>query len=69
MKKIISQWKWDKLFDESQYGLGYHEKNGDWVTEPEELEEWFRRLDELENNYIVFGPRVIINFFRDILRI
>lgn len=65
MKKIISQWKWDKLFDETELGLGHHLENGNWELDDDELEEWFKRLDDLEHKYIVIGPRVFCNFIRD----
>ena len=62
MKKIISQWTFDKLYKKS---LGIGHDNGDISISEENTEEFFKRLDKLNDDYIVIGPRVVNNFFRD----
>ena len=61
MKKIISQWKWDKLFEECEKSLGQKDTKGNLILSPEEESEWLKRIDEINDKYIVIGPRVLIN--------
>lgn len=65
MKKIISQWKFDRLFKDSYKDIGYELDNGDFELYDGMTDEWFKRLDYLNDNFIVIGPRVIFNYFRD----
>ena len=64
MKKIITEWKFDKLFDACEKGLGTEDEEGNLIMTPEENKEWFRRIEELEE-YTVIGPRVLINKIKD----
>ena len=64
MRKIIIEWKFDKLFDACEQGLGTKDKEGNLIMTPEENKEWFRRIEELEE-YTVVGPRVLINKIKD----
>ena len=64
MRKIITQWKFDKLFDACEQGLGTKDEEGNLVLTPEENEEWLRRIEKLEE-YTVIGPRVLINRIKD----
>ena len=64
MKKIITEWKFDKLLDACEEGLGTKDKDGNLVMIPEENKEWFRRIEKLEE-HIVIGPRVLINKIKD----
>ena len=64
MKKIITEWKFDKLFDACEKGLGTKDEEGNLIMTPEENKEWFRRIEELEE-YVVIGPRVLINKIKD----
>ena len=64
MKKIITEWKFDKLFDACEKGLGTKDEEGNLIMTPEENKEWFRRIEELEE-YTVIGPRVLINKIKD----
>ena len=65
MKKIISQWKFDRLFEESYKDIGFELDNDNFELYDGMTEEWFKRLDHLNDDYIVIGPRIILNFFRD----
>ena len=64
MRKIITEWKFDKLFDACEQGLGTKDKEGNLVMTPEENEEWFKRIEELEE-YTVIGPRVLLHKIKD----
>ena len=50
MKKIISQWKWDKLFEECEKSLGQKDTKGNLILSPEEESEWLKRIDENNEN-------------------
>ena len=64
MKKIITEWKFDKLFDACEEGLGTKDEEGNLIMTSEENKEWFRRIDELDK-YIVVGPRTLVNKIKD----
>lgn len=64
MRKIITEWKFDKLFDACEQGLGTKDEDGNLVLTPEENEEWLRRIEELDE-YTVIGSRVLINKIKD----
>ena len=64
MRKIITEWKFDKLFDACEQGLGTEDEEGNLIMTPEENKEWFRRIEELEE-YIVIGPRALVNKIKD----
>ena len=64
MKKIISQWTFDKLYEKSFEGLGTKDEEGNFTFYDGRFEKWVRRLDYLDENYIVVGPRIIPNFIR-----
>ncbi len=66
MRKIIAEWKWDKLFDKCEEGLGEKDSEGNLTFTPEEIDERFKRIDELEKqNYIIVGPRTFYNSIKD----
>ena len=46
MRKIITEWKFDKLLDACEEGLGTKDKDGNLVMIPEENKEWFRRRND-----------------------
>ena len=64
MRKIITEWKFDKLFDACEQGLGTKDEDGNLIMTPEENKEWFRRIEELEE-YTALGPRVLVNKIKD----
>ena len=64
MKKIITEWKYDKLFDKCEEGLGKKDEEGDLVMTPEELEEWSKRIEAMQD-YTVIGPVVLIDKIKD----
>ena len=64
MRKIITEWKFDKLFDACEKGLGTKDEEGNLILTSEENKEWFRRIEELEE-YTVIGPRALVNKIKD----
>ena len=54
MKKIITERKWNKLYDENVKGIGTEKENGDMVFEVEEWDEYERKVKEFGDD-LVFG--------------
>ena len=66
MRKIISEWKYDKLFDKCSEGLGITDKEGNTTYNVEELKTLMARHEELiKKNYFIIGPTYIFGRIKD----
>lgn len=66
MRKIISEWKYDKLFDKCCEGLGSTDKEGNTAYTTEELEILNARFSDLhKQNYFIIGPTYIFGRIKD----
>ena len=60
MRKIIGEWKYDKLFDKCSEGLGIADKEVNITYTAEELKTLMARHEELiKKNYFIIGPKYI----------
>ena len=60
MRKIISEWKYDKLLDKCSEGLGITDKEGNTTYTAEESKTLMAKHKELiKKNYFIIGPTYI----------
>ena len=66
MRKIISECKYDKLFDKCSEGLGITDKEGNTTYTNEESKTLMARHEELiKKNYFIIGPTYIFGRIKD----